>query len=128
MPRKQVNLSFTDLAYELVKTAADAQGLTINQFARATIMDAAEPIPEDLEEDGGFLPMWLLGLLALLRRTPRSLAGKPMAGFHATPSRRIIVLCGMTVSVIRFKNPLLHRQSSLRKRRLGENRGFRPSF
>ena len=58
----------------------------------------------------------------------RSLAGKPLAGFRATPDRRIIVLCGMIVSVIRFKNPLLHRQSSLRKRRLGENRGFRPSF
>ena len=61
-------------------------------------------------------------------RDPRSLAGKPLAGFRATPDRRIIVLCGMIVSVIRFKNPLLHRQSSLRKRRLGENRGFRPSF
>ena len=70
MPRKQINLSFTDSAYELVKTAADAQGLTINQFARTAIMDAAEPLPEDLEEDGRFLPMWLLGLLALLRRTP----------------------------------------------------------
>ena len=45
-----------------------------------------------------------------------------MAGFRATRSRRIIVLCGMIVSVIRFKNPLLHRQSTLRKRRLGENR------
>ena len=61
-------------------------------------------------------------------RQPRGLAGKPLAGFRATPDRRIIVLCGMIVSVIRFKNPLLHRQSSLRKRRLGENRGFRPSF
>ena len=40
---------------------------------------------------------------------PRSLAGKPLAGFRATPDRRIIVLCGMIVSVIRFKNPLLHR-------------------
>ena len=59
---------------------------------------------------------------------PRSLAGKPLAGFRATPDRRIIVLFGMIVSVIRFKNPQLHRQSSLRKRRLGENRGFRPSF
>ena len=39
----------------------------------------------------------------------RSLAGKPLAGFRATPDRRIIVLCGMIVSVIRFKNPLLHR-------------------
>ena len=61
-------------------------------------------------------------------KLPRSLAGKPLAGFRATPDRRIIVLCGMIVSVIRFKNPLLHRQSSIRKRRLGENRGFRPSF
>ena len=59
---------------------------------------------------------------------PRSLAGKPLAGFRATPDRRIIVLCDMIVSVIRFKNPLLHRQSSLRKRRPGENWGFRPSF
>ena len=62
------------------------------------------------------------------RAHSRGLAGKPLAGFRATPDRSIIVLCGMIVSVIRFKNPLLHRQSSLRKRRLGENRGFRPSF
>ena len=62
------------------------------------------------------------------RGGPGSLAGKPLAGFRATPDRRIIVLFGMIVSVIRFKNPLFHRQSSLRKRRLGENRGFRPSF
>ena len=66
--------------------------------------------------------------LPIRRCNTRSLAGKPLAGFRATPDRRIIVLCGMIVSVIRFKNPLLHRQSSLRKRRLGENRGFRPSF
>ena len=59
---------------------------------------------------------------------PRSLAGKPLAGFRATPIRRIPVLYGMVVHVIRFNNQLLHRQSTLRKRRLGENRGFRPSF
>ncbi len=40
---------------------------------------------------------------------PRGLAGKPLAGFRATPDRRIIVLYGMIVSVIRFNNPLLHR-------------------
>ena len=56
------------------------------------------------------------------RRCPRSLAGKPLAGFRATPSRRNPVLYGMVVYAIRFKNPLLHRQSTLRKRRLGENR------
>ena len=74
-------------------------------------------------------PSYIPGHPSLNRRCNiRSLAGKPLAGFRATPDRRIIVLCGMIVSVIRFKNPLLHRQSSLRKRRLGENRGFRPSF
>ena len=42
-------------------------------------------------------------------RSPRSLAGKPLARFRATPFRRITVLCGMIVSVIRFKNPLWRR-------------------
>ena len=53
---------------------------------------------------------------------PRSLAGKPLAGFRATPSRRNPVLYGMVVYAMSFKNPLLHRQSTLRKRRLGKNR------
>ena len=61
-------------------------------------------------------------------KRPRSLAGKPLAGFRATPSRRIPVLYGMVVYAIRFNNQLLQRQPTLRKRRLGENRGFRPSF
>ena len=47
--------------------------------------------------------------LLVAHLSPRSLAGKPLAGFRATPDRGIIVLCGMIVSVIRFKNPLLHR-------------------
>ena len=68
------------------------------------------------------------GVVPGRRGGPGSLAGKPLAGFRATPSRRIPVLYGMIVPVIRFKNPLLHRQSSLRKRRLWGNLGFRPSF
>ena len=40
---------------------------------------------------------------------PRGLAGKPLAGFRATPIRRIPVLCGMIVYVIHFNNQLLHR-------------------
>ena len=32
-----------------------------------------------------------------LKSTPRSLAGKPLAGFRATPSRRIPVLYGMVI-------------------------------
>ena len=34
-------------------------------------------------------------------RPPRSLAGKPLAGFYATPIRRIPVLCGTVVHVLR---------------------------
>ena len=63
MPRRQINLSFTEEAFEQVTAAASAHGLTINQFARTAIMDAAEPLPEDLEEDGGLIPAWLLALL-----------------------------------------------------------------
>ena len=44
-----------------------------------------------------------------LHGTSRSLAGKPLAWFRATPTRRIAVLHDMLVYVIRFKNPLLHR-------------------
>ena len=69
MPRRQINLSFTEEAYEQVTAAADAQGLSINQFSRTAIMDAAQPIPEGLETEAGEFPAWLLAL-ALLRRTP----------------------------------------------------------
>ena len=58
----------------------------------------------------------------------RSLAGNPLAKFRATPSRRMPSLYSMIVYEIRCENPLLHRQSTLRKRRLGENRGSRPHF
>ena len=38
----------------------------------------------------------------------RGLAGKPLAGFCTTPSRRITVVYGVTVYAIRFNNPLSH--------------------
>ena len=40
---------------------------------------------------------------------PRGLAGKPLAGFCTTPSRRITVVYGVIVYAIRFKTPSLHR-------------------
>ena len=40
---------------------------------------------------------------------PRSLAGKPLAWFRATPTRRIAVLYDMLVYVIRCTNALLYR-------------------
>ena len=49
-------------------------------------------------------------------------------GFALRQADVFLVLYGMVVYAIRFNNQLLHRQSTLGKRRLGENRGFRPSF
>ena len=40
--------------------------------------------------------------LAIRRCNTRSLAGKPLAGFCATPIRRIPVLCGTVVHVLRW--------------------------
>ena len=71
MPRLQVNLSFTAEAFEVVKTAAESQEVSVAAFCRAAIMDAAQPIPEDVEAVAGGFPAWLLALLALLRRTPK---------------------------------------------------------
>ena len=42
-----------------------------------------------------------------------------MAGFRATPDRRIPVLYGMVVYAIRFNNQLLHRQPTLKNDGLG---------
>ena len=44
-----------------------------------------------------------------LCRMARGLAGKPLAGFCTTPSRRITVVYGVIVYAIRFKTPSLHR-------------------
>ena len=58
----------------------------------------------------------------------RSLAGKPLAGFRATPSRRIPVLYGMVVYVIRFNNQLLHRQPTVKKTTAWGESGFPSEF
>ena len=47
--------------------------------------------------------------MAAIREAPRGLAGKPLAGFCTTPSRRITVVYGVIVYAIRFKTPSLHR-------------------
>ena len=52
MPRLQVNLSFTAEAFEVVKAAAESQEVSVTAFCRGAIMDAAEPLPEDLEAAG----------------------------------------------------------------------------
>ena len=47
--------------------------------------------------------------LYLSVRYARGLAGKPLAGFCTTPSRRITVVYGVIAYVIRFETPSLHR-------------------
>ena len=49
------------------------------------------------------------GALNTGRCNTRGVAGKPLAGFCTTPSRRITVVYGVIVYAIRFKNPSLHR-------------------
>ena len=87
-----------------------------------------EKLVEELNPDRNLSYTPLFQVVFAFQNAPRSLARKPLAGFRATPSRRIPVLYGMVVYAIRFNNQLLHRQPTLRKRRLGENWGFRPSF
>ena len=58
-------------------------------------------------------PLWVRLLCIQKLISPRSLAGKPLAGFRATPSRRIPVLYGIVVYAIRLKKQLLHLQSTL---------------
>ena len=56
------------------------------------------PLPKDTEMRGG-----------TEFGQPRSLAGKPLAGFRTTTGRRITVVYGMIVYAIRFNNPPLRR-------------------
>ena len=55
---------------------------------------------------------------------PRSLAGKPLAGFRATPSRRITVLYGMVVYILRFTTPLLTSPIDVKKTTAWGESGF----
>ena len=58
----------------------------------------------------------------------RSLAGKPLAGFRATPSRRIPVLNGMVVYAIRFKSPLFTSTIDVKKTTAWGESGFPATF
>ncbi len=88
------------------------QSEPLTNLAIATADEAIGSIGLTLQDDVHFRsgevgywlgePFWGQGIAT------RSLAGKPLAGFRATPSRRITVLYGMVMYIIRVKNPLLH--------------------
>ena len=81
------------------------QGLALR---RRSLYDRLRAIA-DLPRSSARGPPQLHSVPGPPRPGPRGLAGKPLAGFRATPSRRIPVLCGMIAYVIRFNNQLLHR-------------------
>ena len=65
-PRHQVNVSLSPEQHELIKSAAEAEELTMARFVRNAALDAAQPL-EDPDDTGASFPGWLIALLALLR-------------------------------------------------------------
>ena len=69
MPRKQLNIGLSLEAYEQVRGAAEAEGVTVTEFCRGAILAAAAE-PEVAYEDHGFggVPAWLLAFLVFVTR------------------------------------------------------------
>ena len=66
MPRKQLNIGITLSQYEVVRIAAEAEGVTITAYCRDAIMEKAAPEPEIPDVTG--LPTWLIHFLLFISR------------------------------------------------------------
>ena len=66
--RKQLNIGISQDQYEMIKTAAEQEGLTVTAFGRDAILEAAEPQPETMAQG---LPAWLAAFLIFLSRSGR---------------------------------------------------------
>ena len=66
--RKQLNIGISQDQYEMIKTAAEQEGLTVTAFSRDAILEAAEPQPETMAKG---LPAWLAAFLIFLSRSGR---------------------------------------------------------
>ena len=70
--RKQLNIGISQDQYEMIKTAAEQQGLTVTAFSRDAILEAAEPQAEpEPESMAQGLPAWLAAFLIFLSRSGR---------------------------------------------------------
>ena len=72
-PRHQVNISLSPEQHQLLKEAAEAEGITVARFVRNAALDAAQPL--EGPDPGTSFPAWLIALLTILRtghRDPRS--------------------------------------------------------
>ena len=45
MPRKQLNIGLTPVQYEVVRVAAEEEGVTVTVYCRDAVMEKAAPAP-----------------------------------------------------------------------------------
>jgi hypothetical protein len=70
--RKQLNIGISQEQYEMIKSAAEREGLTVTAFSRDAILEAAEPQAEPGHETmAQGLPAWLAAFLIFLSRSGR---------------------------------------------------------
>ena len=70
--RKQLNIGISQEQYEMIKSAAEREGLTVTAFSRDAILEAAEPQAEPGHETMAHgLPDWLAAFLIFLSRSGR---------------------------------------------------------
>ena len=68
-PRKQLNIGLTPEQYALVQEAAEAEDITVTEFCRDAILEAATSVEPQLEtgHEGPAMPAWLVAFLLFLR-------------------------------------------------------------
>ena len=70
--RKQLNIGISQEQYEMIKSAAERESLTVTAFSRDAILEAAEPQAEPGHETmAQGLPAWLAAFLIFLSRSGR---------------------------------------------------------
>ena len=67
MPRKQLNIGLTPVQYEVVRVAAEEEGVTVTVYCRDAVMEKAAPVP--VVSDVAGLPAWLLHALLTRGKT-----------------------------------------------------------
>ena len=67
--RKQLNIGLTLEQYDLVQAASQDEEITVTEFCRNAILEAATPVEPELEagHESPAIPAWLMALLLFLR-------------------------------------------------------------
>ena len=113
---------------------SDAYLLEIPLYQRpyAWTMEQVDELLDDLLSamDRDAQSPYFLGSIVLIKNEgdSRGLAGKPLAEFRATPSRRIPVLCGMGVVFKPFQQPTFTSIIDIKKTTAWGESGFPSEF